>query len=572
MRPILLACLLLLAVAPSSAANFAATVPTDEPDAIPGDGICDHDPFTAGNQCSLRAAIQTANESAGPHTITVFNQTYTLSLAGAGEDDAGTGDLDILQDITIDGAGRTSTVVNGKGAKDRVFDVHPGARLRLVDLAVRGGKTAKEDFDPGSTSEVSGGCVRSRGTLELDMVLFVACASSDDGGCVSLLDGSASIEDTIFGTCRAKGEGGALDVGADAEATLARVTIGACKAALGGAIATRGPLSLTNVTLDRNKAKGGGGAVAALDAAAVTINSSTLSNNATRTLSRVLSARIDISNSIVWSKKGGDCDLSPVSGGGNLEGSTSCSFNVPGDQQNADPGLLALALWGGVVPTRAIGPLSPAVDRGLDASCAALDARNQDRIDLPGVPGDEICDVGAFEFGGINPPAATVAITGPAAGFLTDQESIEVVGTATDAASVTVNGVAAMLSGEDWTASVPLVAGTNVLTATATNPIGSGQARVSGTRDDETDPVVTILSPADGATLTSSPVTVVGTAVDSSSVTVTVNGVSATNFGVSGFSASVPLTPGSNTLTAVATDAAGHVGQAEITVSFEPPS
>lgn len=76
---------------------------------------------------------------------------------------------------------------------------------------------------------------------------------------------------------------------------------------------------------------------------------------------------------------------------------------------------------------------------------------------------------------------------------------------------------------------------------------------------------VQITSPADGAVLTSSPVTVSGTVDGVDPVTVTVNGVAAGVIGAN-FNASVPLTRGLNNVTAMATDAVGFTGMDQITL------
>src|SRR5438105_616173 len=68
---------------------------------------------------SLRAAIIQANSSHGHDTIIVPAGTYTLTLAGANEDYAATGDLDIRGDMTISGAGADTTIIDG-GGLDRV--------------------------------------------------------------------------------------------------------------------------------------------------------------------------------------------------------------------------------------------------------------------------------------------------------------------------------------------------------------------------------------------------------------------------------------------------------------------
>src|SRR5215216_4717200 len=78
-------------------------------------GACDSD-------CSLREAIIAANAAPGADTITLPAGTFTLTRAGAGEDAAATGDLDIAGDLTIAGKGAGTTIIDGGGI-DRVVDV-----------------------------------------------------------------------------------------------------------------------------------------------------------------------------------------------------------------------------------------------------------------------------------------------------------------------------------------------------------------------------------------------------------------------------------------------------------------
>ena len=69
-----------------------------------------------------------ANAEGGPSTIILPAGSYTLSIPGANEDAAATGDLDILAPITVQGAGPPTTTITGDGP-DRIFDVpHPPKR------------------------------------------------------------------------------------------------------------------------------------------------------------------------------------------------------------------------------------------------------------------------------------------------------------------------------------------------------------------------------------------------------------------------------------------------------------
>jgi len=175
----------------------------------------------------------------------------------------------------------------------------------------------------------------------------------------------------------------------------------------------------------------------------------------------------------------------------------------------------------------------------------------------------------------ITPPL--VQINSPANGATLTSASVTVSGTASDETAltgVTVNGIPTTLGSGTFSASVALVAGTNTLTAVATDSSGntaSTSIQVTYTPPDVTPPQVQILSPANGATLTSASVTVSGTASDDTALaSVTVNGVAAT-LGSGTFSANVALVAGTNTLTAIAADASGNTASTSIQVTYTPP-
>jgi hypothetical protein len=194
-------------------------------------------------------------------------------------------------------------------------------------------------------------------------------------------------------------------------------------------------------------------------------------------------------------------------------------------------------------------------------------------------------------------PAAqgpAVTISSPANGAALTSPSLLVSGTATDSglgnngvSSVTVNGVSATggtASGSgtaNWSATITLTPGQNTITAVAydtLNNAGQQQITVTYTPPAAQGPAVTITSPANGAALTSPSLLVRGTATDSGRgnngvSSVTVNGVSATGGTASGsgtakWSATVKLTPGQNTITAVARDTLNNAGQQQIKVTY----
>jgi PKD repeat protein len=145
--------------------------------------------------------------------------------------------------------------------------------------------------------------------------------------------------------------------------------------------------------------------------------------------------------------------------------------------------------------------------------------------------------------------------------------------------TVTVNGVNATANpdGTFTATNVPLREGPNTITATATDPAGNAATAGISVGLDTTPPTITITVPSNGAMETTSSVNVIGNVNDAVSgvvnqgdVKVQVNGVDATvtngTFSVN----DLPLTPGVNTILAVAVDKAGNQSTAQIQVNVQP--
>ena len=119
--------------------TYVVNTTADTVDAdVGGDPAC----ADASGHCSLRAAIMQANFATGPDTITLPSGLYTLTRPG--DDDADQiGDLDILDDLTIQGAGSGTTIIDGNGAVtgDRVLQIFVTARnVNLRGLTIRHGQ------------------------------------------------------------------------------------------------------------------------------------------------------------------------------------------------------------------------------------------------------------------------------------------------------------------------------------------------------------------------------------------------------------------------------------------------
>jgi len=156
------------------------------------------------------------------------------------------------------------------------------------------------------------------------------------------------------------------------------------------------------------------------------------------------------------------------------------------------------------------------------------------------------------------PPRLT--FTSHTEGEVVTTPTVIVRGGSDDAITVVVTGVPATV---DVTAKtfvsepVALVEGTNTITATGTDKagnIGTAQLRLEL---DTRAPEVVILTPAAGACVDVATLTVTGTVSDSRIATVKVNGVEATLTG-GNWTATVPVSEGSQLLTIVATDTLAH--------------
>lgn len=218
-------CCLLVAVCwPALATTFPVNNPADAVDASPGDGTC----ATALAVCTLRAAVQEANALAGADVITLPAGTYTLTIAGQFEDAAATGDLDVTGDLTINGAGAATTVIDGDDL-DRVFEMRSGTyTLTLNDLTITDGALPGATgggvgmIDPATPASLTATNVRfisnssrsgagigfstdAGGDITLTNVTFDGNTATDDGGAIfhNTEGGNLVITDSSFGVTTA---------------------------------------------------------------------------------------------------------------------------------------------------------------------------------------------------------------------------------------------------------------------------------------------------------------------------------------------------------------------------------
>jgi predicted outer membrane repeat protein len=349
--------------------------------------------------CTLRAAIQRGNHQIGTHTIRLPAGNYPFSIAGRGEDEADTGDLDIKGKFIIIGAGAKSTIINGNNL-DRVFDVRSGS-LILQDLAVRGGFAQNDD----------GGGIRAKAPLTLNRVHLASNVADRSGGGIYTEDDLSIVRSTI-----------SLNV---ANASLG---VSAIDGAFTGVI--RRNVSIRESTIGENICLVCS-AIQFSGEANIEILHSTIAKNhvdAPRVSPRgleivnfpIIAPNLTIDHTI-FDQKGGagqNCFIVgtfTTSFTRNVDSDGSCGFSFPANLVLVDPMLGPLQDNGGQTPTFAFA--NPVLlDRlGLAPNCAGVDQRGFPRpVDFNNDDGEARCDIGAIELQGpvgiavLEPETATV--------------------------------------------------------------------------------------------------------------------------------------------------------------------
>ena len=167
--------------------------------------------------------------------------------------------------------------------------------------------------------------------------------------------------------------------------------------------------------------------------------------------------------------------------------------------------------------------------------------------------------------------APVVTITSPEDQLTTNFSPVLVEGTVDDltVSSIDVSGNVEDVIDGTWSGQVVLSEGSNYITATATDAAGNPGSDSITVYFVTSAPEVTITSPADQSSTSTSPIIVTGTVDDPAITSIDLNG-SQLSVDNGTWSGPVSLAEGSNLITATATDGAGNIGSDSITVYFTP--
>ncbi len=325
--------------------------------------------LTDGSPSSLRAAITTANADAAADVITLVQGTYKLTLAAALENANVSGDLDVTQPLTINGAGAGVTIIDATSIGERAFEVLNAGKLTLTNLTITGGNTS-----------VNGGAISTNGAFSITNSTLSenkSTGAGKGGGAIYFASsgGLALIDSSTINGNNAIGNGGAV-IGSGLPLVIYNTTITANSAVAQSAL--------------WNEGGGLGANLWTLDHDTIALNTAA-SGGAVATVGNGAMALVD---TMVVSNTGRQCsDATYNKTGANVVSDNSCgtsTFNLL-TLNNADPGLNPLADNGGFTKTLALKFDSPAVN---------LDTCGSGEFDQRGVPRptpSQICDVGAYE-------------------------------------------------------------------------------------------------------------------------------------------------------------------------------
>ncbi|MEZ0395827.1 MAG: sortase [Anaerolineales bacterium] len=433
---------------------------------------------TAGDGfCTLREAIESTNNAgngdcganSNANDIITFSVSGTITLgstlpaivSGAGM-------------LTIDGGGNIT--ISGNNSV-QVMRVNSGANLTLQNLTIANGSatlgggiynvgtlTVTNATFSGNSADYGGG-IENYGTLTVTDSTFSNNSATIYGGGIENY-GALTVTDSTFSNNSANNNGGGI-LNYYSTLTVTNSTFSNNSATYdgGGVYNDGGTLTVTNSTFSTNRANNNGGGVFNYYGRLTVTNSTFSGNSATSGGGIENRGTLTLKNTLIAnSTSGGDC-VGSLSGSNinNLieDSSNACGLThgVNGNIIGFDPILGALTGSPAYFP---LNPLSPAIDAGDDATCAAAPVNNQSQNGVTRPQdgdgnGTTICDIGSYErpdttspvllsFTRFNPPgspttASALVFRAEFNGDVQNVDAADFVINATPATSATITGV-----------------------------------------------------------------------------------------------------------------------------------
>lgn len=396
-----------------------------------GSGVCDD----GTGHCTLRAAIQAANSTAGSNGI-------RFSLPAGAVIQLGQTLPDITESVSIIGPGAGNlTVRRNTGGNYRVIALATTGAVGFSGLTISNGLFNGDGgaiYKPGSGTlnvtgctfvgniAVHGGAIYAGfGTLNVTDSTFAGNGANLDGGAIAIFVGTVNVLRSTF----------TANIANEAGAGIFRVGGGGA-IVVGDAAAASGFLNVTQSTFVANTAFNGG-ALSIHQQSIARLTNNTIVGNSGFFAGGIhvnVSAGVFAESNLIATNGGSNSapDVrGPIffSGGYNLVGKTDSStgFTAPTDQTGTiasplDPRIdpAGLQYNGGPTQTVALLPDSPAVDKGTSDGLAGhllTDQRGpgfrrtNDSSSIPNALDGDGTDIGAFETAAIEIPVLPGALS-----------------------------------------------------------------------------------------------------------------------------------------------------------------
>jgi CSLREA domain-containing protein len=450
------------------------------------------DEVNADGDCSLREAIIAANTDTavsgcpagnGFDVISLPAGTYELTVGSTGEDAAQGGDLDITEGLTLNGAGRVTTTIDGDRL-DRVFHIRSG-NVQITGVTITGGYLIG---DAGAGIRVSGGSLTLVNNRVTDNII---AGTTYQGGGIYFSGDTLTVNTTWIDNNTATGVGGGLFINYDSAWTLVNSRVENNTAGGSGGIQSHGTgtidrssisgntattstsgaggisstetLTVVNSTISGNRAPQSGGGLVVGSGSVASLYNVTITNNTADSDGsnlgdgggiRIASGTVNLQHTIIagnFDNSSGvihpDCSGTFTSQGYNLiQNTTGCTINgnTTGNKLGVDPNLGPLADNGGSTLTHALPAKSPAVDAGNPGGCPdgkginlTIDQRGYARPVNGNTAPDIACDIGAFERLSPGTPTPTATPTATATSSPTASPTATATSTRTPTATST---------------------------------------------------------------------------------------------------------------------------------------
>lgn len=392
------------------------------------------DQYGTGTACSLREAIVAANTDktfggcpagSGVDSIEIPAGNYQLTRTGSGEDSSATGDLDIRESVTINGAGADITVISVQSTfNDRIFHVKPplnsdGSIARAINVSISNLKITGADL----SAQGGGGLLNDKASLSLYRVAVInnKVGSGMYGGGISNRVGSTLVINQSTLSQNEADYGGAIFNGGTITVNNSLISDNLGEVSGGGVSSnstSAGGATIVNSTiaLNRSGAAGASGGAGLSIAGLMTLINSTIADNEGYGVLIYESATLTIANTLIarHAPQPNCVTYGTVSSKGynlvdqyNAGDTRQCKFTATGDLVNEDP-YLSTDLVDDGSPTHFYSfTLITADNKAVDAVpagnayCPPNDQRFRNRPADGNSDGQAKCDIGAYEEGGV---------------------------------------------------------------------------------------------------------------------------------------------------------------------------